>query len=403
MAWNEPGGGSGGKDPWGNRNADKGPPDLDEVMRKIQQKIGGIFRKKGGGPHFPGKGEGQNSSFLIIIAVVVFFIWMATGFYKVDAAERGVVFRFGKYIKITEPGLGWHIPFPIETIKRVNVSSVQNVEVGYSSSGKAKIAKPKEALMLTRDENIVDVNLSVQYLIADAREYLTEVQDPESTLRQVVESTLREVIGRSELDIVLTSGRAKISQDVGTLAQEILKEYKTGLIVTSINLQDVQPPKEVQEAFRDVIKAREDKQRLIDEARAYANEVIPRARGDVARQMQDSEGYKAEVVAQSEGDASRFRSILQEYIKAPKVTRERLYIDTMESVMRNTNKILLDVKEGNNMIYLPLDRIIKDIQSEPQKLTRSSSGTTSSSSDVSQIGTGKDGNEREDIRQRRDR
>jgi len=368
MAWNEPGG-SGNKDPWGGggrNNNDQGPPDLDEVIKNFQNKLGGIFGKKGGGSSGGsdiGGGEGPSGGMIAGILVVALIVWMFTGIYIVQEGERGVVTRFGKYIDTTMPGPHWHIPSPVDSVTKVKVDENRASEIGFrekTSSGRSASHIPKEALMLTQDENIVDIKFVVQYNVSDAKNYLFNVRDPDLTLQQATESAVREVIGKSKMDFVLTEGQSDIADRAEILLQKILDRYETGLNVISVNLQSAQPPQEVKHAFEDAIKAREDQQRLINNAEAYSNDIIPKARGNAARQLEESNGYKARVVARAEGEADRFSSLLTEYKRAPQVTRQRLYLETMEEVLSNTTKVMLDVKGGNNLLYLPLDKLIPE-------------------------------------------
>ncbi|KAF0190471.1 MAG: membrane protease subunit HflK [Gammaproteobacteria bacterium] len=354
MAWNEPGDKK--NDPWAGGGRDQGPPDLDEVIRRIKQRFGGIFG--GGTPRGAGTGGSLPGVFVVIVAIVA---WLAYDMiYIVEPADRGVVLRFGKFVNTLEPGPNWAFPRPIDTVMKVNIDEVRNVEVGYRSLGRGTSDQKvrQESLMLTRDENIVDVKFAVQYKVLEARDYLFNVKDPDATLQQATESAVREIVGKSNMDFVLTEGRSDIANRARSLIQEILDRYKTGLSVIQVTMQDAQPPDEVQDAFFDAIKAREDEQRVINEAEAYSNDVLPRARGAAARLMEEANGYKAEVVARSQGEASRFLALLTEYEKAPVVTRERLYIESMESVLSNTSKVMLDVKSGNNLLYVPLDRLI---------------------------------------------
>ncbi|HQU14737.1 MAG: HflK protein [Chromatiales bacterium 21-64-14] len=359
MAWNEPGG---GKDPWGNRG-DHGPPDLDEVIRKLQRRLGALFggRRSGGGSSGGGSAStrlGSSFSFGFLLLVLL-ALWALSGIYIVDQAERGVVLRFGKYVTTTMPGPHWHIPYPIEQVDKVNVARIRTAQLGSRAGegGSDAGLGGQKALMLTQDENIVDVELEVQYRVKDARDYLFNVRDPDVVLQQVAESALREAVGRSTMDFVITTGRSQVVAKTETLIQRILDHYGTGLEVTSVNMPYAQPPDQVKSAFDDAIKAREDEQRYKNEAEAYANGIIPVARGEAARRRQDAEGYKASVVAEATGRASRFLQMLKAYRKAPAVTRERLYLDTMQSVLGNSTKVLLDVKSGNNVFYLPLDRL----------------------------------------------
>jgi membrane protease subunit HflK len=358
MAWNEPGGGN--KDPWGGRG-DQGPPDLDEVVKKMQDKLGGLF----GGGRRGGDGGGRSggpafAGFGVVIAIVA-LVWVFSGIYIVDAGKQGVVMRFGAYSSTTPPGPHWHIPYPVEQVEIVDVEQRRFVEIGYRSgaAGQSVVAVPREALMLTEDENIVNVQLAVQYQVSDPEFYLFDVRDPDAVLKQVAESAMREVVGKSEMDFVLKEGRAQVVADIKALMQKILTSYKAGLLVSDVNLQDAQPPEEVQAAFSDAIKAREDKERLKNEAEAYANDIIPKARGAAARQLQEANGYQESLVAKAEGEASRFTQLLGEYKKAPEVTRKRLYLETMESVLGQTSKVVVDSNNANNLMYLPIDQLLK--------------------------------------------
>ncbi|MFQ5469603.1 MAG: FtsH protease activity modulator HflK [Gammaproteobacteria bacterium] len=363
MAWNEPGG-SKDQDPWGSPNKDQGPPDLDDVVRGIQDKVKGIFGGKGGGTG-PGS-SGPGSKGLLAIIVIVLLVWSASGLYIVDEGKRGVVLRFGKYLSTSQAGLHWRIPYPVDTVQIVDVAQIRNVEIGYRSVGGTGAGEqissrsvPQEALMLTQDENIIDINFAIQYKVKDARDYLFNVKNPDLTLHQATESAVREIIGKSQMDFVLTEGRSEIVSRAEMLIQEILDNYESGLLVTSVNMQDAQPPEQVQAAFSDAVKAREDEARLKNEAEAYAKDIVPKARGAAARMLEESVAYKEQVVAQAEGEADRFSKVLAEYEKAPEVTRERLYLDALEKVMSNTSKVMLDVDGGGNMLLLPLDRIMQ--------------------------------------------
>ncbi len=369
MAWNEPG--NGGKDPWGGGGGGgKGPPDLEEVVRNLQNKLGGMFgggRARGGGPRSGGGGGGGSGPFgrlgrggIGVLLLVALAGWLLSGFYKIEEGTQGVELRFGKYTTTTSSGLHWHMPFPIETVEVVDVLQVRSEEVGYRSGigGRAPATVPRESLMLTEDENIVDIRLAVQYRIADPKDYLFNVLDPGETLKQATESALREVIGKSKMDFVLTEGRGEVVARTEVLLQTILDQYRTGLVVSKVNLQDAQPPEEVQAAFADAIKAREDEQRLKNEAEAYSNEVIPKARGAAARQLEEANAYKEQVIAQAQGEASRFSRLLVEYEKAPLVTRDRLYLEAIEAVLAQSNKVVLDAKSSNSLMYLPLDRLM---------------------------------------------
>ncbi|MDD5267539.1 MAG: FtsH protease activity modulator HflK [Methylococcales bacterium] len=379
MSWNEPGGDK--KDPWSGRGDQKGPPDLDEAIRSLQEKLGKFF---GGGN---GDNEGSPQNFfsgnpkktLVFIAFGVIFLWAAFsrfGFYIVDEGNHGVETRFGKYIGTTQSGLNWRWPAPIEQVDIVNVKQQRYIEVGYRSGGseQATGSVPKEALMLTKDENYVDVRLAVQYQVKDAKQFIFNVVNPALTLKQVTESALRGVVGSSSMDFVLTQGRSEIVTLIKKEIQDVMDSYQSGVQVTSVNLQDAQPPEQVQNSFEDAIKAREDEQRLINEAEAYSNDVVPKARGAAARKIQEAEGYKEQVIAQAQGETSRFSQLLSQYIKAPEVTRKRIYIESMESVMSETNTVMIDAKGGNNLLYLPLDKMMQHQPSlAPSTLTSQSS------------------------------
>ncbi len=359
MAWNEPGGGK-NQDPWGGRG-DQGPPDLDEVVRKMQDKLGGLFggRKRGGGAS-GGGGSGASFTGFGLIAGIALVVWLFSGIYIVDAGKQGVVLRFGAFNDITMPGPHWRIPYPIDQVEIVDVEQRRFVEIGYRSggAGQSTVAVPREALMLTEDENIVNIKLAVQYQVGDARNFLFNVRDPNSVLKQVAESAIREVIGQNKMDFVLKEGRAEVVSRTRERMQKTLDRYASGLLVSDVNLQDAQPPEEVQAAFSDAIKAREDKERLKNEAEAYANDIIPKARGAAARQIQEAEAYKEALVAKAEGEASRFSQLLAEYARAPEVTRKRLYFETMEAVLARTGVVLMDGDSSNSLMYLPIDKFI---------------------------------------------
>ncbi|MFN3715548.1 MAG: FtsH protease activity modulator HflK [Thiobacillus sp.] len=360
MAWNDP--------QWGNRDNRKnsGPPDLDEIWRKLNQKLNGMFGGKSGGggddsggPASSLPGGGNLIGLLVGAAVLV---WLASGFYIVDTGQRGIVLRFGKYIETTEPGPRWHLPWPIESREVVNVDQVRTVEIGYRNSVKSKVLK--ESLMLTDDENIIDLQFAVQYILKDPKDFLFVNRAPEDTVLQVAETAMREIVGKNKMDYVLYEGRADIAARAKALMQEILDRYKTGISVSQVTLQNIQPPEQVQAAFDDAVKAGQDRERLKNEAEAYSNDVVPRARGLASRLKEEAEGYKLAVIANAEGEASRFSQILAEYQKAPQVTRQRLYLDTMQTVMNNTSKIVVDQKGGNSLLYLPLDKL-QQIVSQP--------------------------------------
>ncbi|MES9945244.1 MAG: FtsH protease activity modulator HflK [Candidatus Thiodiazotropha sp.] len=370
MAWNEPGGN--GKDPWSGKGGDQGPPDLDEVVKKLQDKFGGIFGggKPSRGGSSIGGGSGPGSKTIGVIVAIGLIVWLASGIYIVEPAERGVVLRFGAYSETTEPGPHWHIPFPIERRILVNVDQISSFR--------------HKAQMLTRDENIVDVEFTIQSRIQDAADFLFQDRDPNKTLRDATETAVREIIGKSDLDFILTQGRGAIAARIMTGAQGLVDTYKTGLIITSVNMQPAKPPEQVKSAFDDAIKAREDKEKLENQAEAYANEVVPKARGEAARRTADANAYRDRVIAEAEGDVSRFLAILKEYRLAPEVTRERLYLDAIESMLGQSSKVMLDTEGGNSLMYLPLDKLIqgsekgsnvREQQFSTQESSRSQSGS----------------------------
>ncbi len=350
MAWNEPGG-SGDKNPWGHRKPEQGPPDIDEIVQKMGDKLGELFGGGGNNEKRNSQGSGDNDgdeglswSAIGFIAVLLLAIWFAFGFYIVQPAELAVITRFGHYNDTGDQGLNWHWPYPIEQEQKVNVEHVRSLT--------------HRALMLTKDENIVVIELEVQYRVKDAEDYLFKVLEPDNTLHQATESALREVVGTSNMDGVLTSERGRVALETKALIQEIVDRYETGLMVTSVNMQNAQPPDAVQAAFADVIKAREDQERSKNKADAYSNEIVERAKGMAGKLRQEAKGYKAQVTARSEGETKRFLSVLKEYEKAPAITRQRLYLESIETVLSNTSKVMVDLQSGNNLMVLPLDRLL---------------------------------------------
>ncbi len=346
---------------WGNKNSG-GPPDLEEVMRKLNRKIESLFGRSGGGAPKGGSGQpsGGMGGGIGLIVLIVALIWIASGFYIVDASQRGVVLRFGKQVEITEAGPRWHLPYPIETVEIVNLSQVRTVEVGYRDNVKNKILK--ESLMLTDDENIIDIQFAVQYFLKDPAEYLfnNRMTDDREIVRQAAETAIREVVGKSKMDFVLYEGREQVAASTTKLIQDILDRYKAGIVISKVTMQNAQPPEQVQAAFDDAVKAGQDRERQKNEGQAYANDVVPRAKGAAARLMQEADGYKQRVIANAEGDASRFKQILVEYEKAPQVTRERMYQDMKQQILTSTSKVLVDQKSGGgNLLYLPLDKLIQ--------------------------------------------
>ena len=292
-------------------------------------------------------------------------IWALSGIYIVDEGKQGVVLQFGAFRAITNPGPHWYPRF-IQSVEIVDVEQVRSVNLGRI---------PDEALMLTQDENIIDIKFTVQYKVKDAREYLFNVRDPDATLSQATESAVREIVGKNKLDFVFTEGRTQVAARAEKLIQDVLDSYAAGVLVVKLNMQDAQPPQQVQAAFDDAIKAREDEQRQINEAEAYANDIIPRARGTSARRVQEAEAYREEIIQRAKGESDRFSKVLTEYNKAPQVTRERLYLEAMESVLANSNKVMVDVKQGGSLMYLPVDKLM---QSQRQKSVTTPNETTSS-------------------------
>lgn len=363
MAWNEPGG-NGGKDPWGQRRKDQGPPDLDLLLKNLRDRLAGLFGGFGGGGRGAGSGGGGAGERISriglgLIAAVVAGLWMLSGLYIINQGERGVELKFGKANEVTGPGLHWHLPWPIERVEKVNVDQVSTISIGRRGD-KGSGGGADSGFMLTEDENIVVVEFTVQYKIKDASNYLFNVRNPNSTIVQAMESASREVVGKSQLDFIITEGQLEVSEKTQNLLQEILDRYKSGIQIVKVQMQKVSPPDEVKAAFDDATKAREDGARIIKEAEAYSNDIIPRARGAASRLIQEAQGYKASVTARAEGDARRFASIVGEYVKYPGVTRDRMYIETMEQVLSSTTKILIDQKGSSNVLYLPLDRMLQN-------------------------------------------
>ena len=378
MAWNDSGN---GKNPWDrDRSGQDGPPDLDKIVREMQQKLTALFGggKKGGGSSGSGEGFAPTIGLLVLAAIG----WGFTGLYQIDDADRGVVQRFGAYTETTLPGLRWHLPWPIEVVDKVNISEIKPF--------------PQTTSMLTSDENIVIVDMVVQYRKVDPIAYLFGVLDPEGTLGDASESAIREVIGKSDMDYILGAGRVPIAEQTREFIQIALEEYGTGIEVTKVNLRDVNFPGQVEAAVQDAIKAREDKERLKFEAESYANDILPRARGAAVRRMEDAEAYRGRVVADAQGEASRFSALLAEYQKAPVVTRERLYIDAVEYVFSNSSKVLLDAEGSGNLLYLPVDKLMEQ---KGASRANSTGSETPSRSQSSQAGSSSNDN----LRQRGER
>ena len=359
MAWNEPGGG-GDKDPWGNRN-DEGPPDLDEAFRKLQQNLSQMFGGSGQGNRGTGGSSSFNTNLAGLIALVLVVAYGLLGVYQVDQQERGVVLRFGKaQDEIILPGLHWNPPL-VDNVIIENVTRVRS--------------RPHDSEMLTEDENIVKVRMTVQYVISDIRQYALNVREPDKSLYQATESALRHVVGSTEMHEVLTEGRAEMGLAVRERIQSYMNNYGTGIQVTQVNIDETAPPDAVRAAFDDVIRAREDEVRLRNEADAYANQIVPEARGQAQRQLEEAQAYRERVIAQSRGEAERFNKLYKEYQLAPEVTKARMYIDTLESVMTNSTKVMIDVDGGNNLLYLPLDKIMEQSQSTQGNYNQPESGS----------------------------
>lgn len=341
---------------WGRRNGGREePPDLDEVLRRlltpIRRFFGGENNPAGRGPSGPG------AAGIALIAAVIAAVWFASGFYIVDESARGVVTRFGKYAETTTPGLRWHLPYPVEQVEVVNISQVRTLELGYRGNVRSKVLK--ESLMLTDDENIVDLQFAVQYVLKSPEDFVFTNRSPEESVLQAAETAIRETVGKSKMDFVIYEGREQVARDAQSLMQQILDRYKTGVAISRVTMQSAQPPEQVQAAFDDAVKAGQDRERQKNEGEAYANDVVPKARGMGSRLLEEAKGYQNSVIAKAEGDASRFSALLTEYKKAPGVTRERLYIDAMQQIYSSTSKVLVDQKQGgNNLLYLPLDKLI---------------------------------------------
>jgi membrane protease subunit HflK len=348
---------------WGNKGSNQGPPDLEDLWRDFNRRLSGLFGRKGRGdnggeggsrPPINAKAFGGGIGALVVLVLLV---WLASGFYIVDASQRGVVLTFGKYSQTTEPGLRWRLPYPIQTHEIVKLTDVRVVEVGYRGSDKNKVLK--EALMLTDDENIINIQFAVQWFLKDPQEYLFNNRNPEDTVLHAAETAMREVVGKSKMDFTLYEGREQVAAQASKIMQEILDRYQTGIVVSKLSLQNVQPPEQVQAAFDDAVKAGQDRDRQVNEGQAYANDVIPRARGAASRLLEEANGYKSRVVANAEGEASRFKQVLVEYNKAPEVMRQRMYLDTVQQVLSSTSKIMIDTKGAGNLLYLPLDKLMQ--------------------------------------------
>lgn len=349
----------------GNRPSD-GPPDLDQLWRDFNQRLNRMFGGKGGGNggrDGGGGGDTRGASISAgVVALVILFLWLVSGFFIIQEGQVGVVTTFGKFSHASPPGFNWRWPYPIQSHETVNLSQVRTVEVGYRGNVRNKLAR--ESLMLTDDENIIDIQFAAQYRLKDASAWVFNNRDQEETVKMVAETSIREIVGKAKMDFVLYEGREKVALDVNTLMQQILDRYRIGVLVTNVTMQAVQPPEQVQASFDDAVKAGQDRERQKNEGQAYANDVVPKARGAASRLLQESEGYRSRVVANAEGEAARFSKVLVEYQKAPGVTRDRMYIDAMQQIFSSTTKIMVDTKSNNSMIYLPLDKLIAQTAAE---------------------------------------
>jgi membrane protease subunit HflK len=349
-------------------NKPEGPPDLDQLWRDFNERLSRMFGPKGpsnnsgGGQGGDMRGAGIGAS---IVGVIVALVWLASGSFIVQEGQTGVVTTFGKFSHTTPAGFNWRWPYPFQADETVNVSQVRTVEIGYRSNAKNKMAR--ESLMLTEDENIIDIQFAVQYNLNNPVQWLYTNQNPEDTVRQVAETAVREIVGRSKMDFVLYEGRESVASDVKKVMQQILDRYKIGASVTNVTMQGVQPPEQVQSAFDDAVKAGQDKERQKNEGQAYANDVIPKARGAASRLLQEAEAYRSQVTENAAGNAARFQSVLVEYQKAPGVTRDRMYLETMQQIFTSASKVMVDSKSGSNLLYLPLDKLMQQAAGDSAK------------------------------------
>ncbi len=356
------------KNPEQNNNPDQGPPDLDELLNDLGKKIGRLFGRKESAQKNSKPNSGGSQSKMpqdqlpvTTIVLIIALIWAATGFYIVDQGSRGVVLRFGKNTEVTMPGPRWHIPFPIESVEVVNLEQVRTLEVGYRSSGNsvARSKELRESLMLTDDENIIDLQFAVQYNLKSAENFLFNNRSADASVRGAAESAIREIVGKSKMDFALYEGREEIAVKAKKLMQEILDRYDTGINVTSVTMQNAQPPEQVQASFDDAVKAKQDLERQKNEGQAYANDIIPKAKGAASRLTSEAQGYRVKVESEAKGNASRFEQILTQYNRAPEVMRDRIYIEAQEQILSNISKVIVDQKNSNSLLYLPLDKLIQ--------------------------------------------
>ena len=362
--WGNRNSGDGDKsDGGGSRRPNDGPPDLEEIWRDFNRRLNGMIGKKGGGgsggdgPRLPDFNPRFLGGGLVLLVALAAVVWLASGFYIVDASQRGVVLQFGRFKETTEPGLRWRFPYPVQSHELVNLTGVRTIEIGYRGSERNKVLK--EALMLTDDENIVNIQFAVQYILKDPVEYLFNNRHPDDAVMGAAETAVREIVGKSKMDFVLYEGREQIAANAAKLMQDILDRYQSGILISKVTMQNAQPPEQVQAAFDDAVKAGQDRERQKNEGQAYANDVIPKAKGTAARLMQEADGYRQRVISTAEGDASRFKQVVAEYAKAPEVTRQRMYLETMQQIFSNTSKVMVDAKGQGNLLYLPLDKLMQ--------------------------------------------
>ena len=373
------------------RNANNdGPPDLDELVKDLKSKVNNVFKLKpkntnnGNGSQPPSDNSGDSGIIKPLpIVIVIFLVWLATGFYIVDQGSRGVVLTFGENTAITLPGPRWHIPYPIETVEIVNQEQVRTIEVGYRSLGEGATQQLKESLMLTGDENIIDLQFAVQYNLKSVEDFLFNNRSVESSVRGAAETAIREVVGKSDMDFVLYEGREEIAIKTKSLMQSILDLYQTGINITSVTMQNAQPPQQVQAAFDDAVKAKQDLERQKNEGQAYANDIVPKARGTASRLTAEANGYKISIENEALGNASRFDQILAEYIRAPEVTKKRLFLETQEQIMSTVSKIIIDQKGSNSLLYLPLDKIIQNSSKNNNEVLDPNQASSQTNPDVS--------------------
>lgn len=348
---------------WGRRGGgggNEGPPDLDEMWRSFNQKLNGIFGRRGAG----GGGNGNQPPSMRqigggfgLVAGLVLLVWLASGFYIVVEGQRGVVLTLGKFSEVTNSGLRWRVPYPIQAHEIVDLTGVRTIEIGYRNNVKTKVLR--ESLMLTDDENIIDIQFAAQYVLKDPTAFLFNNRATDETVRQAGETAVREIVGKSKMDFALYEGREQIAVDAQKLMQDILDRYKTGVAISKVTMQNAQPPEQVQGAFDDAVRAKQDLERQKNEGQSYYNDIVPKARGAASRLTEEAAGYRQRVIANAEGEASRFKQVVAEYNKAPGVTRDRLYIDTIQQILSSTTKVMIDARSGTNLLYLPFDKLLQ--------------------------------------------